>query len=147
MVCVVSHVTAAGSVILGQYYRVREKMNEESRRTCKQRGHCSCAWGLSPGVDSSPGSGWASPTTLALVPLTWAVPFSVPADHLRTTPQGCSCQQLSEKNVSPTANTCRQSWSSSEWMLCSKCNSSFHPACFTAADFLWGPLLHTTVGD
>lgn len=47
-------------------------MNQESFRTCKQRGHCSCAWGLSLGVDSSPGSGCASPTTLALVPLTWA---------------------------------------------------------------------------
>lgn len=44
MVCVLSHVTAAGTVMLGQYAGVREELNQES---CSQRGHCSWAWGLS----------------------------------------------------------------------------------------------------
>lgn len=139
MVSVLSSVIAAGRVKLGQYDRVKEQLNQES---CKQRGHCSWAWGLS-GWGSSPGPGCASHSMLALLPLTWAVPSRAPAawNHLRAAPsssQGRTSHPLQTPagRAGAAPRGCCSAPSARApsilpWLL----SCSFHPAWFTAADF------------
>lgn len=76
VVCVLSNVTAAGRVMLGQYDWVSGELNQES---CKERGVIVPGLGGSQAGIPHLAQAVLPTATLALLPLPWAVPFSAPA--------------------------------------------------------------------